>query len=570
MKTRKLSISAKIIIASAIISSVVLILIGILVCYSERKNCISMISEQAKAVAMIGASDIDTDMLLRIEEGMEESEEYKRLTSRMRVVTAADTIQYIYVIRKIDGNYYYWADADQVDPADIGEECDFCEGMDIAWSGKASSDDDVTTDEWGSVLSGYAPIFDDNKNVIGVVGVDISADLLEENMADILRMMIAIVIISIIFISIVIGVVVSNITKNLRKIVNKLDDIVHNDGDLTKRINMKSGDETEEISNLFDEFMDIFRNIVEDTRLRADSIQESSNRLNDNMQSANSDMNCVVTDIRKLSDIMDSTESSMLEITTAVGNIDQISGEIQTNASGGIEFSKEVNERATHLQKTSSEKRESSKDIASRLTAVLEEKIKEARAVSQIAELSSQIVGISSQSNLLALNASIEAARAGEAGKGFAVVANEISNMAANTKATAETIVGVSESSIQSVEDLIKVSQELIDYINNSVFADYEDFAEAGRQYSADASYIYTRMEIFERLSQELRVKTEVIRETASEVELSVRSSSSDIAGVVDIAEVLSGNIESISSVTDDNNHMVGELAAKVDKFKTE
>ena len=570
MKTRKLPIAAKIIIGSAIISAIALILMGLVISYNERKNYVAMIGQEASDVAAIGAADIDVELLQQIEEGMEDSEEYAELTESMRIVLSSDLIQYIYVLKKEDGQFIYWADADEEEPADIGEEADWCDGMNIAWNGQVACDEDITTDEWGSVLSGYAPVYDEDGNVIAVVGVDISADVLDENMTGLYRVISIIVIAAIILSSLAIGIIVSTITRNIKKIVRKLDNIVHNDGDLTERINMKSGDETEQISNLFDEFMDIFRRIVNETRMRAVSIRESSTGINSRVQNADSDMSCVVADIRKLSDMMDATENSMSDINTAVSGIEDISGNIQSSASEGMAFSKDVNERAANLQKTSSEKRENSKQVASRLMSVLEEKIEEARAVKEIAELSSQIVSISSQSNLLALNAAIEAARAGEAGKGFAVVADEISSLATNTKTTAETIGGVSQTSIQSVEDLISVSRELIDYINNDVFADYEAFVEAGMQYSEDASYIYKCMEAFDRLSDELKAKTELIKVTATGVESSVAGGNDDIANVVGITDALSSNIKSISTVTDSNNQLVIELASQVDKFKTE
>ncbi len=570
MKTRRLPISAKIIIGSAIISAIVCVLMGVLISLNERGNYVAMIGQEASDVAAIGAADIDVSLLKTIEEGMEESDEYANLTEQMRMVLSSDTIQYIYVLRKEEGQFYYWADADEEEPADIGEECDWCDGMDVAWNGQIACDDDVTTDEWGSVLSGYAPVYDDDGSVIAVVGVDISADVLDINMAGLYRMIAIIVAVAIVINGLGTGIIVSTITRNIKKIVTKLDDIVHNDGDLTKRINMRSGDETEQISNLFDEFMEIFRSIVNETRIHAGKVSESSNGVTAQMQTADEDMSNVAADIRKLSDMMDSTENSMGDINQAVFAIEGISGDIQTTAAEGMDFSKEVNERAANLQKNSSDKRANSKEVATRLTAILEEKIEEARAVKQIAELSSQIVGISSQSNLLALNASIEAARAGEAGKGFAVVAGEISNLASNTKSTAEVIGDVSQSSIQSVEELISVSKELIDYINNSVFADYEDFVEAGKQYSEDASHVYKCMAAFDRLSEELRTKTERIKITASNVENSVAGGNDDIANVVGITDALSTSIKAISEVTNSNSLLVGELATKVDHFKTE
>jgi len=64
------------------------------------------------------------------------------------------------------------------------------------------------------------------------------------------------------------------------------------------------------------------------------------------------------------------------------------------------------------------------------------------------------ILSISSQTNLLSLNASIEAARAGEAGRGFAVVANEISNLAAQTKDSTEQITSILHELIDNASEV--------------------------------------------------------------------------------------------------------------------
>ncbi|AOR23695.1 methyl-accepting chemotaxis protein [Clostridium taeniosporum] len=73
-------------------------------------------------------------------------------------------------------------------------------------------------------------------------------------------------------------------------------------------------------------------------------------------------------------------------------------------------------------------------------------------------EIVSFIKGVSSQTNLLGLNASIEAARAGEYGKGFNVVAQEIRKLSHS-----------SNESIGKIEAVIKNISCAIEKINNKV-----------------------------------------------------------------------------------------------------
>lgn len=91
------------------------------------------------------------------------------------------------------------------------------------------------------------------------------------------------------------------------------------------------------------------------------------------------------------------------------------------------------------------------------------EKIQETNlAIDEISKCVSVIEEISSQTNLLSLNASIEAARAGEAGKGFAVVAEEIRHLSDSTAESAQEIK-------QIIEKVVKLSEATVDYANKVV-----------------------------------------------------------------------------------------------------
>ena len=86
--------------------------------------------------------------------------------------------------------------------------------------------------------------------------------------------------------------------------------------------------------------------------------------------------------------------------------------------------------------------------------------------ISEMNTIVELINGVTSQTSLLALNASIEAARAGEAGKGFAVVASEISDLATQTKSATTNITQLIGNVSGSITEVVTVIREMIDGIN--------------------------------------------------------------------------------------------------------
>lgn len=120
------------------------------------------------------------------------------------------------------------------------------------------------------------------------------------------------------------------------------------------------------------------------------------------------------------------------------------------------------------------------------LTTEMEEILRNFKSeFAKVKEETSTISNISSQTNLLSLNASIEAARAGEAGRGFAVVAGEIRNLSEGVKVSSVSIMealkvlGVTSdnmtSSIERIIELIAKTVQEIEVVGESVAAISED-----------------------------------------------------------------------------------------------
>ena len=154
---------------------------------SETKSALKgALQEKLMSVAGITASGIDGDAFARLQPGDENTTAFLRIRDQLRHVKAASPdIRYIYTMRKdgdsvrfvVDGDYGISADAAGIGQVYPGAESDLLAGF----SGP-SADTDFTTDQWGTVLSGYYPVRDSTDAIVGIVGVDMDSTMVQANL----------------------------------------------------------------------------------------------------------------------------------------------------------------------------------------------------------------------------------------------------------------------------------------------------------------------------------------------------------------------------------------------------
>ena len=210
----------------------------------------------------------------------------------------------------------------------------------------------------------------------------------------------------------------------------------------------------------------------------------------------------------------------------------------------GYKLSDEVLKRANHLyQKTTDAKNET----VSIYTTVKDKSllaIEKIKAVNKINELTATITNISSQTSLLALNASIEAARAGEAGKGFSVVATQISVLAKQSSDAVNDINTIIEEVHEAVNHMSSCLNETTRFLETTVLNDYNEFIQVSHQYANDAHSFQDSMQHIYEAINTLSKTTTYISESIQMINHTITESTQ---GVVDIAEKTSDMVQATS-----------------------
>ena len=570
IRTRGLTIRAKILIPSIIIVVLVCGLMGYNSYTRFEESMVRMGVEEADMAATIVADSLDANLVSEVTVGSEGTQVYQNLQGDLRKKQKACGIAFLYTLYTDGKKVYYGVDSDE-DAAKVGDEfADSYAELEPVFCGKEYIQDYIDHTEDGDLITVYKPIEDNAGKVVAILGCDYDASSIAAELQRAVVRTLQIGGICLLLAILILTIIVSRITKGLMQVNAKIYDLVHNEGDLTQKLDVRSGDELELIAGNVNELLAYIRKIMIGISSGSMRLMSTSRKMVDHVSSADESITDVSATMQEMSAAMEETTSSLNQITEAIDEIYLSVERIAGNADAGKVSSQEMESRASGANDAAAEGEKKANIETEKMATSLNEKIAKSKSVEQIEVLTSNIIEITEQTNLLALNASIEAARAGEAGRGFAVVADEIGKLAGNSADAAAKIRQVSAEVIQAVDELAEGSQQMIEFVRNSTEEGFGGLVATSENYATDANAMRAMMEQFAQTAEELRSTMDGIRESISAVNIAVEESAKGIAGVSESSVQLTGNVNDIQSEASDNNGIAEDLATEVGKFKLE
>lgn len=305
-----------------------------------------------------------------------------------------------------------------------------------------------------------------------------------------------------------------------------------------------------------------------------DTLQESSQKLDAVTGEVLKHTRTSGKSVKGLSTLADSLSMAIQKVANNAAIINNSASDIKGDVHDMAEecntltdYSSAMKVRANEMEASAQTNTEVIQKKAADILDVLEEAIKNSKSVDQVNNLTKDIVAISSTTNLSALNASVEAMRAGEAGKGFAVVASEIKTLANSCSETAGRIQEVNQIVTNAVHNLSRHSQDMADYLSETILTEFREFVRSGRQYKEDAEYVKEMIDAFNSRTDRLRSSMIEIADSIGSITKAIDEGAAGITGVADSTKSLVSDMADITDRMDINREIVEELKKQMEVF---
>ncbi len=569
-KTRKLGIQLKIMIPTIIVLVLACVFIGGSSYVQMKNGMVEMGVEQAKMAADIAVTVVDGDLLVGLEPGDEKSRAYQSVLESLRKIQKTCGIEFLYTLYTDGETVYYGVDTDDSeDQCAIGDEFESSyEELAGVFAGEEYVQEYIDPTEYGDLISAYCPIYNSDGEVVAILGSDYNANQVSARIANTLRTIVLFAGASIIIAVVILTVIIRTITRGLHNVNQKVYDLVNHEGDLTQKLDIRTGDEMELIAENINALLEHIRGIMKNISANSTQLTESSKAMAENLMNAEMNISDVSATMEEMSAAMEETNASLNQINEEVLQVTEAVDAIADSANQGSVDSNDIMQGAVRIYQNAVEQQRSAKEQAQAMAQTVNEKIERSKAVEEISELTTEIINITDQTNLLALNASIEAARAGEAGRGFAVVADEIGKLASNSAEAAGEIRRVSAEVISAVNELAKEAEVMLAFMEETAMTGYEKLLETSEEYRKNVGDMNGMMREFAAESQQLRENIDNIKEAIESVNIAVEESTKGIGNVAETAVNLTSAVSDIGGEADANKGVAEQLNGEVNKFK--
>jgi len=348
-------------------------------------------------------------------------------------------------------------------------------------------------------------------------------------------------------------VIAKGVVAPIQRIIDMLKEIAQGKGDLTRRIVDTSHDETRELCDHFNQFIENMQSMISRIKSETNTLTDSSGELAD----ISDQMNAGAKDTSdRAGSVAAASEEMSTSMTSMAAAMEEAATNINMVASAAEEMSATIEEIAQNAEKARGITREAVNQTEHATSQVAELGV----SAKQIFTVVETITDISEQVNLLALNATIEAARAGEAGKGFAVVANEIKDLANQTADASmeikERINSIQNSTDGTTREISNITQ-VVTQVNDIVAT----IAAAVEEQTT------TTKEIAENVAQASSGISEV-NENVAQGSVASQGISKEIFQVTDSAGKMAESSSRVKEKAGSLSSLAATLSEMMDRFK--
>ncbi|MBN6185388.1 HAMP domain-containing protein [Aneurinibacillus sp. BA2021] len=539
------------------------------------------ISNYSMETAAHISSHFDTQLYEHFIENPTENGDYWGLREWLNDYREKTGALYVYTLQAAEGGKVHvlidGQPRDSKEAGKIGDETSATSYEDIApvLQGETSSTDIVNDPKYGQYLSAFAPIKNASGKVIGILGVDIEAKVVKSVEKKVLWSELPIFAVCGILITavilLVIGIYLTRKLRPLRLITSASNHLA--DGDLVAandemtKVSIQGEDEIGQLAQSFRHMVENNTSIITLMMATSEQLASSAEELHAHAKDTRASSNQVVVKSEEVVSGMDtqlqSTEESSRAMEEMAVGIQRMAESASVVAEHSVDTVKE-SQNGQQLLDNAIQQVEQIQASVTKTARTLEQLGNRSVEITQILDA---ITDISSQTNLLALNAAIEAARAGEHGRGFAVVADEVRKLAEQSARSAqhiaELIHQVQEDTKLSVDSMHEGMEEVkrgIAFIHD-VRLSFERIVRSMQEMAAQAQESSAISEQMSASSEEVTASVSEMARMAHETLATTRQVSGLSSTQLHAMEDVSRSVDALTKITE-------ELRKRINTFK--